>query len=291
MPASMTHPYRVVNAFAIAGIPFSGNPAGVLMNADVLDDATKQSIARQLNLVDTTFVCKSDKADFRFRYFTPQKELPVTGHPTIAALGALLDSGVVAANAKVRIETAGGEINAWFDDGRIWVSQPPARFRPLRCDVGEFVDAIGLTPDDILSSPVPEVSDVGLGHIIAMVRDGERLRKARLDIDKLARVCKASGANETQIFAVDTDGALHTRNLCPRTGEEDPACGNGNAALGAWMARHGQLEPGQSRSLFQGAVVNRPSCIYVERQVDSGDRISIAVGGLACLMAEGILHL
>lgn len=266
MPASLLHTYRVVNAFGIAGIPFSGNPEGVVMHADVLDDATKQNIARQLNLVDTTFVCKSDKADFRFRYFTPQKELPVTGHPTVAALGALLDTGVLAPNDKVRIETAGGDINAWLDDGRIWVSQPSALFRPLCCGVGELADAIGLAADDIFSSPVPEVSDVGLGHIIAMIKDVETLRRARTDIEKLTQACTASGAGEAQIFAVDTDGAIHTRNLCPRTGEEDPACGNGNAALGAWMAKHGQLNPGQRLSLSQGAVVNRPSCIHIERQ-------------------------
>lgn len=291
MPTSTPHPYRVVNAFGIAGIPFSGNPAGVVMDADGLDDATKQNIARQLNLVDTTFVGKSDKADFRFRYFTPQKELPVTGHPTIAALGVLLDTGVLAPNAKVRIETAGGDIDAWLDDGRIWVSQPPARFRPLRCGAGELADAIGLAADDIVSSPVPEVSDVGLGHIIARIKDVETLRRARTDIEKLVPVCTASGAREAQIFAVDTDGTIHTRNLCPRTGEEDPACGNGNAALGAWMAKHGQLNPGQRLSLSQGAVVDRPSCVHIERQTDSGDQISIAVGGIACLMAEGCLYL
>jgi trans-2,3-dihydro-3-hydroxyanthranilate isomerase len=291
MPAPTPHPYSVVNAFAIAGIPFSGNPAGVVANADELDDATKQNIARQLNLVDTTFICKSDRADFRFRYFTPQKELPVTGHPTVAALGALLDTGILASNAKVRIETVGGDINAWLDDGRIWVHQPPAVFRPLRCGVGELADAIGLVAGDIFSSPVPEVSNVGLGHIIAMIKDVETLRRARTDIEKLTQVCTVSGAREAQIFAVDTDGAIHTRNLCPRTGEEDPACGNGNAAVGAWMAKHGQLNLGQRLSLSQGAVVNRPSCVHIERQVDFGDQISIAVGGIARLMAEGCLYL
>jgi trans-2,3-dihydro-3-hydroxyanthranilate isomerase len=291
MRAPVPHPYRVVNAFGIAGIPFSGNPAGVLMDADVLDDTTKQNIARQLNLVDTTFICKSDMADFRFRYFTPQKELPVTGHPTIAALGVLLDRGVLAPNAKVQIETAGGDINAWLDDGRIWVSQPPARFRPVCCGAGEFADSIGLAADDIISSPAPEVSDVGLGHIIARIKDVETLRRARMDVGKLIQICTASGAREAQIFAVDAEGTFHTRNLCPRTGEEDPACGNGNAALGAWMARHGRLEPGQRLSLSQGAAVNRPSCVHIERQADFGGQISMAVGGIACLMAEGCLHL
>jgi trans-2,3-dihydro-3-hydroxyanthranilate isomerase len=291
MTVSVPHPYRVVNSFSIAGLRFSGNPAGVVMDADVLDDITKQNIARQLNLVDTTFVCKSEKADFRFRYFTPHKELPVTGHPTIAALGALLDAGVLTSSAKVRIETAGGEINAWLDDDRIWVSQPSAVFRPLCCWLGELADAIGLTADDIVPSPVPEVSDAGLGHIICMMKDVEILGRARLDIGKLLHVCTASGAREAQIFAVDADGTIHTRNLCPRAGEEDPACGNGNAALGAWLAKHGQLDPGQKLSVSQGTVVNRPSCVYIERRTNSGDQISIAIGGNTRLMAEGCLHL
>ncbi len=77
--------FHVVNAFGKH--LFEGNPAAVIPNADDIDDQTMQSIARQLNLIETVFISQSNKAevDYRFRYFTPTEELPIAGHPSIAA--------------------------------------------------------------------------------------------------------------------------------------------------------------------------------------------------------------
>jgi trans-2,3-dihydro-3-hydroxyanthranilate isomerase len=285
------HPFCVANAFSIRGVPFSGNPAGVVFRGDQLDDVTKQVVARQLNLVETTFICAATEADFRFRYFTPTKELPVTGHPTVAAIGAMLNSNLLQENAKVTIETAGGQIQAWVAEGLIWVNQLPASFRPIGCDLDRLSAAMGMAPDDIAMDLTPEVSDVGLGHIIAKLKDPDALRRAQINIESLAMVCAASGAREAQIFAQGGDGTVHTRNLCPRLGEEDPACGNGNAALGALLAKHGLLHVAQTLTVDQGSIVNRPSRIHVQRMPDHNSMISVSIGGECRVMVDGHIHL
>jgi trans-2,3-dihydro-3-hydroxyanthranilate isomerase len=233
------HPYYVVNAFSEEGEIFSGNPAGVLLNGDtIIDKDLRQSIARQLNLVETVFVCApTKKADFRFLYFTPTKELPVTGHPTVAALWALHENNRIKDEKTIHIETAAGLLEAWFDQGYVWITQRPPAFRSIPLDSYKLAETFGLKAQDIQSTTAPEVSDTGLGHIIVELRSIDALERAIVNIEALKILCESVGAREAQLFSIDDNGAYHTRNLCPRWGEEDPACGNGNAALGAWLAK------------------------------------------------------
>jgi trans-2,3-dihydro-3-hydroxyanthranilate isomerase len=73
--------------------PLGGNPCAIVFDADDLDDAIRLAIARENNLSETAFVVRSDIADFGARYFTPAEEIPLAGHPTIATVFALIDSG------------------------------------------------------------------------------------------------------------------------------------------------------------------------------------------------------
>ena len=106
----------------------------------------------------------------------------------------------------------------------------------------------------------------------------------------LAQLCRSVGARECQIVCLETQGkdiTGHTRNLCPRYGLEDPACGNGNAALGAYYAQF--ICSGAhdlSLSFAQGHSVNMPAVIDVH--VRNG---AVTIGGKARLMIEGMIEI
>src|SRR5213595_126965 len=85
---------KVVDAFTDR--PLAGNPAGVVTNAEGLDERTMRAIAREVNLSETAYVTPSDTADFRVRFFTPTTEIPLAGHPTIATMHALVEEGRIA---------------------------------------------------------------------------------------------------------------------------------------------------------------------------------------------------
>jgi trans-2,3-dihydro-3-hydroxyanthranilate isomerase len=87
--------YSVVNAFTDENI--GGNPAAIFSNSEGLTRGEMQRIARELNFVETVFVCKSDEAniDRQLRFFTPAKELPIAGHPSIAAWASLANDGEI----------------------------------------------------------------------------------------------------------------------------------------------------------------------------------------------------
>lgn len=82
-------PFMQVDAFTTQAL--GGNPCAVVFDADALDDAKMLAIAKEMNLSETAFIMASDKADFRFRFFTPSEEIPLAGHPTIASVFALIE--------------------------------------------------------------------------------------------------------------------------------------------------------------------------------------------------------
>src|SRR5512135_2690023 len=86
-----SHLFMQVDAFTTT--PLGGNPCAIIFDADDLNDETRLAIAREMNLSETAFVVRSDVADFGARYFTPADEIPLAGHPTIATVFALIDTG------------------------------------------------------------------------------------------------------------------------------------------------------------------------------------------------------
>ncbi len=86
-----SHPFMQVDAFTTT--PLGGNPCAIIFDADDLSDETRLAIAREMNLSETSFVIRSDVADFGARYFTPAEEIPLASHPTIATVFALIDTG------------------------------------------------------------------------------------------------------------------------------------------------------------------------------------------------------
>ncbi|MBZ0303920.1 MAG: PhzF family phenazine biosynthesis isomerase, partial [Anaerolineae bacterium] len=85
------YPLLQVDAFTTR--PLEGNPCAVVLDADDLSESVMQAVAREMNLSETAFVMASPVADFGARYFTPAEEIPMAGHPTIATVFALVDTG------------------------------------------------------------------------------------------------------------------------------------------------------------------------------------------------------
>ena len=111
---------------------YAGNPCGVVTRAEGLTPAQMQTIARELNLSETAFAMPSEAADFRVRFFTPRKEIPLAGHPTIATMHALVEDGLIEVGDAARRVTQ--ELNVGVlpvdlsrrDDGRVRIAMTQA---------------------------------------------------------------------------------------------------------------------------------------------------------------------
>lgn len=295
----MSIQFYVLNAFGAR--PFGGNPAAVFLNAENIPENSLQAIARQLNLIETVYVYASTNSEcrYRFRYFTPVEELPIAGHPTIAAWCALMlfgGSSVGGNREQVFLQETGLgvveiRVSLAGDSYHVLMKQPKATFLHEVNDLSEVAAAIGLEVADIdLSLPVQGVS-VGLGHLGIPIRSRAALLRARMDIGKTAAVCSRAGVREAQLFCFDPHEScndLHTRNFTPREGVEDPACGNGNGALGAYLARWKYAAtPKFTLRAEQGYVVNMPSLTEIVGNNTPYSETEIWIGGGALPMIEG----
>ncbi|MCK5128259.1 MAG: PhzF family phenazine biosynthesis protein [Clostridiales bacterium] len=285
--------YYIVNSFS--NNKFHGNPAAVIVLDEFTDVQLMQNISKQMNLVETVFVtpCKS-KNEFDMRYFTPEEELVIAGHPTIAALSVLFKLSHIDPSFDITINTKKQKISARVKQDKenslnniYYINVDKITHDPQTCKIDLVADALGLLQEDISSDLPIKVIDSGLGHIIVPVNSIDSLFKAKRKIKELKSICELYGAREVQLFALETienDNDIHTRNICPRMGMEDPACGIGNSALLAYLSKyhHGK----KVYNIEQGYINNFKSIIKGEIINDNFVRI----GGNAVLMAKGTIY-
>lgn len=285
--------YKVVDVFT--DTPFQGNPVAVVLDAEGLDEARMQAIARWTNLSETTFVLPptDPAADYRLRIFTPRSELPFAGHPTLGSAHAALEAERVApregvivqqcAQGLVRIAVRGG------DRPQLTLDLPPARVVPIDpADVEELEAIIG---QPVARDAHPALVDVGPVWVVAQLASAEALLSARPDFARSARFESRLGATGLSVFGNHPKGGgaeIETRSFAPSCGvDEDPVCGSGNGAVAVFRAHRGLLsEGGATYVAAQGRQVGRAGRVQVG--VDGQGRVTI--GGACVTCVDGVLR-
>ncbi len=262
-----------------------GNPVAVVIGADGLMTEEMQRIAAWTNLSETTFILRSERADYRLRIFTPKRELGFAGHPVIGSAHAALESGYAEARGGVLRQECGAGIfdlsveeNA--DARRIFVRAPGPKISGF-----DAVDALAAALSAGIS-PSPLVIETGPKWIVADLASAEKVAAAKPDLNAVAELSAAHSATGVVIFGKAEDGvsALHVRAFAPGDGiPEDPVCGSGNAAVGAYLHHTGaRSEYGSAYIARQGMNVGRDGRIAV-RITDKG----VEIGGGAITTVDG----
>lgn len=287
--------FQVINSFALN--KFGGNPAGVVLNSDALNKAEMQKIAKQLNLVETVFVKKSSdgNVDYDLRYFTPQKELPIAGHPTIAAWIAIIQNLEKRPDKNTFVQrTKKGKQKIFIEKNKnvvVKMQQLQPSFKNITEDEEAIAGIFKINKKDILNKYPIQAVNVGLGHIIFAVKNLKALMKIRRDIEPLKKICNQYDVHEAQIFCFETRDKkydIHSRNISPREGIEDPACGNGNGALMAYLLKNKYpINNTFTLRVEQGYVNNMPSLINISGRRDENDFYYIFIAGSGIKMIEG----
>ncbi len=155
-----TYPYMLIDAFTDRAL--GGNPCAVVFDADTLDEATMQAIAREMNLSETAFVLRSSVADVRARYFTTSEEIPLAGHPTIATVYGLATTGritLTGAQTTIRLELKAGVIDVLIEQAldqplRVVMSQLAPRFLQMY-NPDELMPVFGLNSGQLPRTNAP----------------------------------------------------------------------------------------------------------------------------------------
>ena len=273
--------YRLVNVFAHADDPFSGNPLCVFEDGSGLSDQQMQALGRQFNLSETTFlVPPADGADAGVRIFTTSFEMPFAGHPTLGTahvardlhglgdrLGLSMPSGVIPVEA----------------DGDRWTLTANSGVVEADLPADEVAEALGLGCDGLVG-PVQQVS-VGTSQVIAQATSVEAVRAARVRPDLLSRYAgMGAGDGETLVYvwSLAGEGRIEARALISdgQSVSEDAATGSACSNLGAWMV--GQGRPGRW-TVSQGQRLARPSSL----DLAVSEAGVVTVGGLVRVVGSG----
>lgn len=298
--------------------PFSGNPAGVVTEADGLTDEMMQEIARgmKMNLVEIAFVTISriEDASFRVRFFTPSKELDMSGHVTIATCFALIEEGRIPLEEKItklsfetKIGTIpieiyfspsaspeerenGGEFLQLLGENsglleRIMMHQPIYTFSPSKVPVREIAEVLGIDEGEIMKAGLPIVTaSKDLDWLIIPVQSKETIMNMHPDLIKLGMLNRKYGILTNHIFTLDTydsDCVAYSRHFGPAMGLwEDPASANASGGLGNYLLTYG-ITSSSSMVMQQGKERESLSRIYVEIDRENDATTSVRVGGLA----------
>lgn len=286
----MIRRYRQVDVFA--DHPGAGNPLAVVLDAQGLDDATMQAIARWTRLPETTFVFPptTPEASYRLRIFSPRREVPFAGHPSVGTAHVALDAGIaVPRDGRLVQEGIAGLLPLHVSgEGRarvVAVRTPRARIAEVSSsDDPRLAPVLHGLPSGQLP---PALMDGGRRWWIAEIADEATLRAATPDWAAIARLAHDTDTMGLCVFARSTDPvyylAVRAWVGAPAT-FEDAASGAANATLAAWLAsQHALPGSGGFYRVSQGREVGHDAII--ELQVD--DAGEVWSGGRACTIVRG----
>ena len=247
---------RIVDVFAES--PLSGNQLAVVRGAGHLDTATMQAIALETNFSETTFVIEEHSDEARVRIFTPDRELPFAGHPTLGTawvLGRDRDS--------YTLELPAGPVRVTFEAGGIAWMQPPPVEPGDTLSPQSAAALLGLSRRDIDTRYPCRFATIGPWFVLIGVKRLDALRRAavRTDVyDELA----GEGVLGVFVFADEAysyDAHFAARMFHHRGLREDPATGSANTAFAAHLHSLGV----RGRIVVeQGFEIGRPSRLYLD---------------------------
>jgi len=308
-------PFDYYIADVFTDVLYGGNQLAVLPNATGLTGTQMQSIAREFNFSESVFVFppESSKNTRRIRIFTPGRELPFAGHPTVGTayvLGHIGEIQLTGDDTRIVFEEGVGPVPVLIRsrDGKPVFSQLTAakipERKPAESDAAGLADVLSLEPSDILYDDVfaPEAVSAGLPYLVVPLRSLDALRRARVREDVWERTLKGAWAGELFIFVEDDesakrggvregDGVVRARMFAPGVGvAEDPATGSAAASFGGYVAWRSTKRDGMIETLIhQGVEMGRPSRLEVEVDVEGGEIKAVRVGGASVLVSSGTL--
>jgi len=262
---------------------YAGNQLAVVRDASVLDDVTMQTIAREMNFSETTFVTSESEARAHVRIFTPGQELPFAGHPTLGTAWVLGHE-----RPSFTLDLAVGPVTVEFDgaDGVCWMSPPEAKLGPS-ADRARSAAVLSLPPTALHPTWSPTFVDLGPKFLFVPLRGLSDLRAAKLDVAVRAAFL-ADGLPAEAVFlfapeAYSSDANFSARLFFDANGvREDPATGSANSGLACYLRQ--QRTAPFSAIVEQGFEIGRPSRLYLDVAADT-----YRVGGRVKRVADGTL--
>jgi trans-2,3-dihydro-3-hydroxyanthranilate isomerase len=272
---------------------FGGNPLAVFTQCQNFKEEDLQKVAREMNLSETTFVYPStnNEADYDVRIFTPTREIPFAGHPTLGTAYVLRKYGATTANP-LRLNFKAGIIPVSIEKDKIFMQHPPAQTLHELNQSESIAEALGIPLSGLDENLPVRVVSTGFPALFIPVNSLSIINEIEINTQTLNEVLEPLGIDMIYPFCRETlnpNNTIHARAFAPGLGiPEDPATGSVAGAMGAYWASLSDDEE-ISMVIEQGYAMQRPSLVHVE--VSNREIQKIRVGGQCQPVFTGLMDL
>jgi trans-2,3-dihydro-3-hydroxyanthranilate isomerase len=293
--------YFIVDVFTETAL--AGNPLAVVMNTAGLSTERMQSIAREFNLSETTFVerraAEIEAAEgIRTRIFTTEEELPFAGHPTLGTASVLkIADPSLALKGTITLAENVGPIPVVFDPQKNLygeMTQRDPEFGP-ELDPTRVAELIGLALDDLDPAHPPQIVSTGNGFAIVLLRSLKALARLNVRQQEAAQYLRPLSGRWFYVMARETsvqnENGTKYRARMQFNGGEDPATGSAAGCAISYFVAHGIVPSGERIHVRQGVEMGRPSDLFLRANLDTASVTNVRVGGSTVLVATGRLLL
>jgi len=278
---------------------YTGNQLAVFRNTENMSDSDMQNLAREMNYSETTFILSETEHNggYDVRIFTPEKELPFAGHPTLGTSYIIQREIIGQPIEKITLNLKAGQIPVTFSyvdntPDELWMKQLQPEFKQT-IDKEIISRVLNLDPADIDDRfPVQEVS-TGTPFILVPVKTLSAVKKAVVNRDLYFKLIDKMESKAVFFFAPETyheKNHLNARLFADYYGvPEDPATGSANGCLAGYLVKHRYFKSDKiDVRVEQGYEINRPSLLKLRADETNG-RINVFVGGSVVMTARGEL--
>ena len=289
---------KQVDAFTES--PLTGNPAGVVLNADRLTDEQMQFIAREMSIPETAFIlpASNPSADLRIRWFTPQMEVPLCGHATVASFHALAEAGMHGMKEHgtytFEVETKSGVLPVSVEKSKSGIDVLFGLTVPEFTRAGQYKLDIMRILNIFLEEFENRMPIVVSNYLYVPIRRLHTIFSMKPNFFAMSQFLSNRNLNGLCVFTtetVDRNSTVHSRFFAPTIGiNEDPVTGSANGPLGAYLFERGEVEAaGEIVTMVgeQGDVIGRKGRVTIQLHVKGTQVTAVKIGGRAVTVLEG----
>jgi trans-2,3-dihydro-3-hydroxyanthranilate isomerase len=303
--------YRIKIVDAFTQIPFRGNPAGVVLDANGLTDEKMQALARELNLSETAFILAptEQEANLQIRWFTNNMEVPLCGHATIASFHALAEEGMEGMRTKgqhyFRLQTKSGilavRVEKNFYQTMTEFELPIPKFKIVKKLPVELWKSLGVSKKETVQG-LPIVLDSYLYIPVMKMKTISKLDPEFQSLSQQLSKLKVSGVCVFSLETKEKNSSVHSRFFAPNCGiNEDPVTGSANGPLGYYLQKYVLpkkakvpsriLSDGRTEFIGeQGDEIKRAGRVKIRLKVQQNDIESISIVGEAVTIFDATLR-
>jgi trans-2,3-dihydro-3-hydroxyanthranilate isomerase len=276
---------------------YTGNQLAVFRDAEALSSIQMQKIAKEMHYSETTFILSDVERNggYDVRIFTPEKEVPFAGHPTLGTAYVIKHEIVEAPVDTIVLNLKVGQIPVTLKDrgreaGILWMKQKRPSFGKT-FDVESISSVLNIDADGIETRfPIEEVS-TGFSFIMVPLKKLEAMKKIHIIRDKYFELIRNIPSKGILVFCPDTysqKNDLNVRVFVDYYGiPEDPATGSGNGSLAGYLVKHRYFGKDHINvRVEQGYEIGRPSLLFLKAEGKEGE-IEVQVGGKVEMIAKG----